>query len=123
MLSTISFTRLGALDLAYELAHAALLEFETAGVLPGAIPVADLPVFSRPVRSHLPKDRSGPKIGQQVTILFVPMVNGTGARRECADQGVRPAAVLVAGVRYPASAAGGQPAALSRAYFGAAPDE
>jgi TolB-like protein len=39
MLSTVWFTRLGALDLAYELAHAALHEFETTRVLPGAIHV------------------------------------------------------------------------------------
>jgi Tfp pilus assembly protein PilF len=40
MLSTVWFTRLGTLDLAYELAHAVLHEFETTGVLPGAIHVA-----------------------------------------------------------------------------------
>jgi TolB-like protein/tetratricopeptide (TPR) repeat protein len=40
MLSTVWFTRLGALDLAYELAHAVLHEFEKTGVLPGAIHVA-----------------------------------------------------------------------------------
>jgi adenylate cyclase len=39
MLSTVWFTRLGALDLAYELAQAALQEFETTGVLRGAIHV------------------------------------------------------------------------------------
>jgi hypothetical protein len=39
MLSTVWFTRLDALDLAYELAHAALHEFETTRVLPGAIHV------------------------------------------------------------------------------------
>jgi hypothetical protein len=37
MLSTVRFTRLGALDPAYELAHAVLHEFETTGVLPGAV--------------------------------------------------------------------------------------
>jgi hypothetical protein len=40
MLSTVWFTQLGALDLAYELAQAALQEFETTGVLRGAIHVA-----------------------------------------------------------------------------------
>ena len=40
MLSTVWFTQLGALDLAYELAHAVLDEFEASGVLPGAINVA-----------------------------------------------------------------------------------
>ena len=40
MLSTVWFTQLGALDLAYELAHAMLHEFEATGVLPGAIHVA-----------------------------------------------------------------------------------
>jgi tetratricopeptide (TPR) repeat protein len=39
MLSTVWFTQLGALDLAYELAQAALQEFETTGVLRGAIHV------------------------------------------------------------------------------------
>jgi len=39
MLSTYWFTRLGALDLAYELAHVGLHELETTGVLPGAIGV------------------------------------------------------------------------------------
>jgi hypothetical protein len=40
MLSTLWFTQLGALDLAYELAQAALQEFESTGVLRGAIHVA-----------------------------------------------------------------------------------
>jgi TolB-like protein len=40
ILSTLWFTRLGALDLAYELAHTALHEFEMTGVLAGAIHVA-----------------------------------------------------------------------------------
>src|SRR5665213_179415 len=40
MLSTVWFTRLAALDLAYELAHAMLHEFEARGVLPGALHVA-----------------------------------------------------------------------------------
>ena len=40
MLSTVWFTQLGALDLAYELAHAVLPEYEATGVLPGAIHVA-----------------------------------------------------------------------------------
>jgi len=40
MLSTVWFVRLGALDLAYELTQAALQEFETTGILRGAIHVA-----------------------------------------------------------------------------------
>jgi hypothetical protein len=40
MLSTVWLTQLGALDLAYELAHAELHELATTGVLPGAIHVA-----------------------------------------------------------------------------------
>jgi TolB-like protein/tetratricopeptide (TPR) repeat protein len=40
MLATVWFTRLGALDLAYDIAHAVLHEFESTGVLPGAIHVA-----------------------------------------------------------------------------------
>jgi TolB-like protein len=40
MLSTVWFTRLGALDFAYELAHAALHEFDRTGVLPGALQLA-----------------------------------------------------------------------------------
>ena len=40
MLSTVWFTRLGALDLAYELAQAALQELETTGLVRGAIHVA-----------------------------------------------------------------------------------
>jgi Tfp pilus assembly protein PilF len=54
MLSTVWFTQLGALDLAYELAHAVLHEFEATGVLPGAIHVATcwLPEM-RPFRQDL----------------------------------------------------------------------
>ena len=54
MLSTVWFTRLGALDLAYELAHAVIHEFETTGVLPGALHVATwwLPEM-RPFRQDL----------------------------------------------------------------------
>jgi TolB-like protein len=40
MLATVWFTRLGALDLSYDIAHAVLHEFESTGVLPGAIHVA-----------------------------------------------------------------------------------
>jgi hypothetical protein len=40
MLSTVWFPRLGALDLAYQLAQAGLQEFETTGVLRGAIHVS-----------------------------------------------------------------------------------
>jgi tetratricopeptide (TPR) repeat protein len=40
MLSIVWYTRLGALDLAYDLANAALHALETTGVLPGAIHVA-----------------------------------------------------------------------------------
>lgn len=54
MLATNWSTRLGALDLAYELANAALGELETTGVLPGAIHVATcrLPEM-RPFRQDL----------------------------------------------------------------------
>ncbi len=40
MLATVWFTRLGNLDLAYELAHAGLQELETTGILRGAISLA-----------------------------------------------------------------------------------